>query len=151
MARRPLCAHCKVAFTPNYRVAERACPWKQGASFQRFCARTPACQTASRKFTQAEYRRREPEDPGKMEGRRRKSRKVLRERQLGAPAQANEGSSGVTEQPIAAEPTTRPVLLPFDREMACPSEGVDVEFLAARIRQESARIARLLGADGRDI
>ena len=154
MAWRPRCAHCNRAFAPNYRVRKRRCPWDPESRFQRFCAQTPECRTASRKFTQAEYRSREPEDPAKMKMRRLKSRRVLREARSGALASGNNGPTGVLH-PVVPAPSTRSASLRQDGEVTVPeaaAEDVDEQLLAARIRRESAGIAQLLLATrGRDI
>jgi hypothetical protein len=160
MDRRPRCGHCKRAFTPNHRVRERECPWEPGSRFQRFCAQTPECRTASRKFTQAEYRSREPEDPTKTKMRRLKSRtarRALREPQLGAHRASSDGSAAGPRHPAPGGPPTsapHPASLVQEVEEAVPADGskdAHRQVLAARIRRESSGIAQLLLASERDI
>jgi hypothetical protein len=160
MDRRPRCAHCKRAFTPNHRVRARECPWEPGSRFQRFCAQTPECRTASRKFTQTGYRSREPEDPTKTRMRRLKSRaarRALREPRPGAHGASSGDSAGGLQHPAPGDPptpATHPAPLVQEVEKAVPadaSKGADQQVLAARIRRESSGIAQLLLAGGRDI
>ena len=160
MDRRPRCGHCKRAFTPNHRVRERECPWEPGSRFQRFCAQTPECRTASRKFTQAEYRSREPEDPTKTKMRRLKSRtarRALREPRLGAHGASSDGSAAGLRRPAPGgppTPATHPASMVQEVEEAVPADGskdAHQQVLAARIRRESSGIAQLLLASERDI
>ena len=160
MDQRPRCAHCKRAFTPNHRVRERECPWEPGSGFQRFCAQTPECRTASRKFTQAGYRSREPEDPTKTKMRRLKSRtarRALREPRRGAHGSSSDVSAGGlrhSAQGGPPTPATNPAsLVPEVEEAAAAAVSKDAhqQVLAARIRRESSGIAQLLLAGGRDI
>lgn len=160
MDRRPRCGHCKRAFTPNHRVRDRECPWEPGSRFQRFCAQTPECRTASRKFTQAEYRSREPEDPTKTKLRRlnsRTARRALREPRLGAHGASSDGSAAGLPHPAPGgppTPATHPASLVQEVEEAVPADGskdAQQQLLATRIRRESSGIAQLLLASGRDI